>query len=229
MSLPEDGRARLAVYDMDLTITAPASWTPWLMHWLRHEAPWRALLLPLLLPALLGFPLGLADRKRLKEVAQRIVIGARVPEARLDSAARAFAEEFAPRAERQEALASIARDRAEGFRILLATASSAYYARHLAARWGITDVIATRNERDGDAVLPRIEGPNRYGVDKLAAIEAWCAAQGLARERLFVRAYSDHQADLPLLEWADEPQVVSPGRRMARIAAERGWPVRPWR
>jgi HAD superfamily phosphoserine phosphatase-like hydrolase len=224
-----DGRTRLAVYDMDLTITAPASWTPWLLHWLGHEAPARAVLLPLMLPALAGFPLGLVDRKRLKEVAQRLVIGASVPEPRLDAAARAFAGRFAARAERPDALASIGSDRAEGFRILLATASSAYYVRHMAARWGVADVVATRNRRDGGSVSNRIDGANCYGPDKLAAIETWCEAQGLERSALFVRAYSDHQADLPLLQWADEPIVISPAPRMAALAAALGWPVRQWR
>jgi phosphatidylglycerophosphatase C len=229
MSDPAEAATRLAVYDMDLTITAPASWTPWLLDWLTHEAPWRAPLLPVLLPTLLGFPLGLVDRKRLKEQAQRLVMGANVPETRLAAAAKAFADRFGPRAERADALASIARDRAEGFRILIATASSEYYVRHLAARWGIADVIATRNLGDGVHVSHRIDGPNCYGEAKLAAVAAWCARQGLARDALFVRAYSDHQADLPLLEWADEPLVVAPKPKMAGIAAARGWPVRQWR
>ncbi|MFN7177039.1 MAG: HAD family hydrolase [Thermaurantiacus sp.] len=228
MSVPHDDCTRLAVYDMDLTITAPPSWTPWLLYWLRHEAPWRALLLPLALPFLIGFPLGLVDRKRLKEVAHRLVIGARIPKTRLERAARAFAARFAVRATRSDALAAIEQDRADGFRILVATASSTHYVRHLAAGWGIGDVVATRNVQDGATVFSRIDGPNCYGADKLAAIEAWCRAEGLSRDRLFVRAYSDHRADLPLLDWADEPVVISPKPAMARIAAARGWPVRQW-
>ncbi len=223
-----ESRHRLAVYDMDLTLTDRASWTPWLLHWVRHEAPWRLLLAPLLLGPLAGFALGLVDRRRLKEAAHALMMGRRVDAARLERRARVFADRFCARHERPDALAQIARDRAEGFRILLATASSAFYVRHMAARWGIADVVATANRSTGGLVLCRIDGPNCYGADKLALVEAWCRREGIARGGAEVRAYSDHEADVPLLSWADQPTVISPGRRMARIAAARGWPVRRW-
>lgn len=229
MTAPPQGGTRLAIYDMDLTITGRASWTPWLLDWASHEAPWRLLLLPLMLGPLLGYALGRLDRKALKEAAQRLMIGDRVEESRLDRRARRFAERFAARHQRADALAQMAADRAAGFRILIATASSRYYVRHLAALWGVADVVATENAREGGHILARIEGPNCYGAAKLALVEAWCAREGLARAALFVRAYSDHESDAPLLAWADEAIVVAPARRMARLAAARGWPVRQWR
>jgi HAD superfamily phosphoserine phosphatase-like hydrolase len=220
---------RLAVYDMDLTITSRASWNAWLVHWAVHEAPWRLLLVPLILGPVLAYGLGCLDRKRLKELSHRLFIGRAVDAARLDARARTFARDFGARTEREDALACIAADRAQGFRILLATASSDYYARHLAARWGVFDVIATRNKTGEGTVLHQIDGPNCYGADKLALVEAWCARQGIAPAQAEIRAYSDHQADVPLLAWADAPVVVRPKRRMAALAAQRGWPVRPWR
>jgi HAD superfamily phosphoserine phosphatase-like hydrolase len=220
---------RLAVYDMDLTITDRASWTPWLLHWAWHEAPWRLLLAPLLLVPALGFALGLLGRKGLKQAAQAVLMGRHVDARRIGHRAQRFAERFAARHERHDALCQIAADRAEGFRILIATASSAYYVRAMAARWGVADVVATANVESGGRVSHRIAGPNCYGADKLALVEAWCRAEGLRRETMEVRAYSDHPSDAPLLAWADAPAVIGPGRRMARLAAARGWPVRRWK
>ena len=35
------------IYDMDRTITRGGTWTPWLLFWVRREAPWRVVLVPL--------------------------------------------------------------------------------------------------------------------------------------------------------------------------------------
>jgi len=229
MSGAPRARLRLAVYDMDLTITSRSSWTPWLLSWAWHEARWRLLLLPLMLGPGLAFLLRALDRRALKEEAQRLLMGPSVPLVRLDARARRFAEAFAARYQRADALRQMAEDRQAGFRLLIATASSRYYVRHLACLWGVADLVATDNARDGASVLAAIDGPNCRGPAKLALVEAWLARQGLDRRALYVRAYSDHPSDLPLLDWADEPVVVNPGPRMARLAAARGWPVRRWR
>ena len=75
---------------------------------------------------------------------------------------------------------------------------------------------------------PRIEGANCYGPAKLAMIEAWLAEQGLIRDAVTVRFYSDHASDQPAFEWADEPVAVNPHARLARLAATRGWQVEDW-
>lgn len=42
-------------------------------------------------------------------------------------------------------------------------------------------------------------------------------------------AYGNHPADLPLLETVGHPHVVEPTRALARIAAQRAWPVLSFR
>ena len=78
-------------------------------------------------------------------------------------------------------------------------------------------------------VTSRIAGPNCYGADKLAMIEAWMAAQGIAREDAHVRFYSDHATDAPTFEWADEGMAVNPHAKLRTLAADRGWPILDWR
>jgi HAD superfamily phosphoserine phosphatase-like hydrolase len=214
---------RLALFDMDKTLTDRASWTPWLFHYARTEAPWRLALAPLLLAPVLGFGLGLLDRRGLKQATQRLMLGPRTEGARVRRAAAAFAARFGARHERPEALAAIAAARAAGFEPGIATASPRYYVEALAARWGIERVIATENRWEGDRLIPAIRGENCYGPAKLRMV---LAALGARPER--VRFATDHESDLAVLLWADEPLCVSPSSELRRAAAARGWPVVDW-
>jgi len=214
---------KLSIWDMDKTIIRRASWTPWLFHFARTEAPWRLLLAPLLLLPVAGYGLRLLDRKGLKQASHRIMLGARVPRDRVERAARSFAAGFGGSEELPGALARMAEDRAAGFRIVLATASPAIYAEALARRWGILDVIATRNSWDGDMLTPEISGPNCYGEEKLTLIKAW-----LPEQPTEVRFASDHVSDLPVMLWADAPLAANPSAALRQEALKRGWPVCDW-
>lgn len=213
---------KLAVYDMDRTITRRPSWLPWLLFWARREAPWRLLLLPLALGPLALYPL--LGRKGLKEAMQRLLMGARVPLGRVEAAAEAFAASFGAAAERPAALARIAADRAEGFELVLATASCRYYAEALARRWGFAQVIATENVIEDGHLSHRIAGENCYGEAKARRLRAWLGG----RRPDALRAYSDHVSDAPLLAMATEPVAVSPSPALARLAAARGWRSVSW-
>ncbi|QMW24465.1 HAD-IB family phosphatase [Sandaracinobacteroides saxicola] len=213
---------------MDRTITRGPTWTPWLLFWLRHEAPWRALLLPLLLLALLGYALRLFDRGMLKSAMQRLVMGSRVARDRVSRAAARHADAVQAGNVRAGALARIAADRAEGFRILLATASCHFYVDGLAAAWGIEDVVATRNRWEGDMLLPALDGPNCYAEAKAALVRRWLADQGIDLGACEVRAYSDHISDLPLFALADEAVAANPSRALRDHAQAAGWRIEDW-
>lgn len=218
---------KLAIYDMDRTITRRPSWLPWLLFHARREAPWRLLLLPLAAVPSAGFLLGLVDRRRLKELTHLLLIGRRTEREQLDRTAAAFADWFGPRAELAGALARIAADRADGWEIAIATASSACYARHLAARWGVTHLVATENCTDGRFIFHRIRGDNCYGAAKLAMVRDFVGRLPQAPAR--TRFYSDHVSDLPTLLLVDEPVAANPSRALRAAAAARGWPVVDWR
>ena len=218
---------RIAIYDMDKTITTRASWTPFLLRAAASRAPWRLALLPLAGGWGLAYKLGYGSRGGVKARAQRLLIGARLP----DEARTALAQAFAARvALRPGALAQIAADRAAGYRLVLATASFGYYAGAIAARLGFDAVIATDAVQAADgAWLPRLAGENCYGPAKLAMIEAWFAQEALPRAGAWVRFYSDHVSDAPSLGWADEGFAVNPDPRLRRLALAKGWPVLDWR
>ncbi|RZM33668.1 MAG: hypothetical protein EOP67_21170, partial [Sphingomonas sp.] len=84
---------RLAIYDMDKTITHMPTWTPFLLHTARTSgAPWRLALVPFAGVAALGYVGRLISRGRLKYVMQRMMLGKRLSPAQERRSAEAFAD-----------------------------------------------------------------------------------------------------------------------------------------
>lgn len=220
----------LAIYDMDRTVTRTGTYTPFLLHAARRLAPWRLALAPLVPFAMAAYAVKLIDRRRLKEICQRLLIGGRVPRARLGPATESFAELMIRTNIYPGALREIAMDKAAGRRLVLATASYRFYVEPIAARLGFDDVIATGSVAGIDDIIhARIDGDNNYGPAKLRLVEAWMEAQGIAREAVAVRFYSDHVSDAPALEWADTAIAVNPSKGLRRMARRRGWETVDWR
>ncbi len=220
---------KLAIYDMDRTITIRPTYTPFLIHAALRLAPWRLLLVPLLTPAFIAYGLKLIDRKRLKEIMQHMVLGAHSCPQELARVSSSFAAKTMVHNVYREALGTIARDRAEGYRLVLATASYRLYAKHIAEALGFDEVIATNHFIGLDArVHARVEGDNCYGPAKLRMILAWMHGKGMSRADAHVRFYSDHASDAPVLEWSDEPYAVNAHDRLRSLAVERGWAIVDW-
>lgn len=220
----------LAIYDMDKTITATPTWSRFLIHAARIQAPWRLALLPVVGLAGLAYAARWIDRGRLKQFAQRTLLGPALSAAELEHIAESFADAEAETGVLQGARDSIAADRAAGYRLVMATASHGYYAAAIGHRLGFDDVIATQARRDGTGrILSLIEGHNCYGPVKLHMIEDWLSKMNLDRADQHVRAYSDHVSDAPLLEWADEAFAVNAHGPLRTLALARGWPLLDWR
>ncbi|MDB5692852.1 MAG: family hydrolase [Alphaproteobacteria bacterium] len=223
-------KARIAIYDMDRTVTRLPTYLPFLVHAAWRLAPWRLLLLPAALVSMLAYALKLVDRGRLKEINYRLLVGAGVAPERLEPVVESFAARQVANNILPGARAAIAADKAAGRRLVLATASYRLYAAAIARRLGFDDVIATDTERDrGGRVTARIDGRNCYGPAKRDMIEAWLQREGLAREAVHIRFYSDHVSDAPSHRLADEPVAANAHRRLARLAKAEGWEVLDWR
>jgi HAD superfamily hydrolase (TIGR01490 family) len=217
----------LAIYDMDRTVTRRATYTPFLLHCAVRRAPWRLLLLPLVILSMVAYVAKLVDRAQLKEINHRLLLGHERHPAELKPLVDSYADAVLANNVRPGARAAIARDKAEGRRVVMATASYRFYAREIAERLGFDDCIGTNSILGLDErVHARIDGENCYGPAKLRMIEEWLGAAGLTRAH--VRFYSDHASDAPVFEWADEPVAVNPHDRLAMLAAARGWPVEDW-
>lgn len=216
-----------AIYDMDRTVTKRATYTPFLIHCALRQAPWRLLLLPLVIASMLAYLAKLIDRGRLKEINHRLLLGHKRHPHELKPLVDSFADKVAAGNVRPGAREAIARDKGEGRRIVMATASYRFYSREIADRLGFDDCIGTNSILGLDErVHAKIDGENCYGPAKLRMIQAWLASSGL--ERGHVRFYSDHASDRPAFEWADEAVAVNPHDRLKRLATERGWRQEDW-
>lgn len=219
----------LSIFDLDRTLTILPTYTPFLFFAARSRAPWRLLLLPLLLPVAILYALRLVPRRVMKQAMHRIALGGALPERDAARIADRFARRLVESGLHAEGVALIDRERRAGRRIVLATAAPHFYTAALARRLGIADVVASPSSWKGGCLVPAIDGANCYGADKRQMVEAFLHRAGIERGAAHIRFYSDHASDLPLFELCDEPVAVNPSRKMAAIAAARGWPVLDWR
>lgn len=221
--------SELAIYDMDRTITRHGTYTPFLLHCALRRAPWRLLFLPLVALSMIAYAVRLIDRARLKEINHSLLLGRRIHPRDLTPLVDSFAEKQVESNLRPGALLAIARDKAEGRRLVLATASYRLYAEAIADRLGFDDVIGTGSVIGLDErVHAKIAGENAYGPAKLRMIADWVEKSGLKGSHGHVRFYSDHVSDRPAFEWSDEPVAVNPHGKLRRLATERGWAIEDW-
>ncbi len=220
---------KLAIYDLDRTITRHPTYFPFLLFALRRLNPWRIAFVPAALVAALPYALKRIGRGRLKEINFRLFIGRKVHPERMGGAVSGFADWNLARNTLKGALERIDADRAEGYRIVIATASFHFYVREYAKLIGVEDVIGTSSHIADERISGRLDGDNCYGDAKLRMVQAWLANEGIAREDCHIRFYSDSATDAPCMDWADEAFATSPHKKLRRLAAQRQWPILDWK
>jgi len=221
--------SELAIYDMDRTVTRRATYTTFLVHCAVRRAPWRLIFLPLVILSMLAYVARFIDRATLKEINHRLLLGGQIHPRDLKPLVDSFADKQVESNVRPGARVAIARDKSEGRRVVLATASYRLYADAIAERLGFDDVIGTGSIIGLDErVHAKISGENCYGPAKLRMITDWVEKSGLSGKHGHVRFYSDHVSDAPAFEWADEAVAVNPHGKLRRLAAQPGWAIEDW-
>ena len=221
--------SELAIYDMDRTVTRRATYTTFLVHCAVHRAPWRLVFMPLVALSMIAYVARLIDRATLKEINHRLLLGGRIHPRDLKPLVDSFADKQVAWNIRPGARKAIARDKEEGRRVVLATASYRLYADAIAERLGFDDVIGTGSIIGLDErVHAKISGENCYGPAKLRMIADWVEKSGLTGVHGHVRFYSDHVSDAPAFEGSDEPVAVNPHGKLRRLAGQRGWAIEDW-
>ncbi|MBS1200842.1 MAG: HAD-superfamily subfamily PSPase-like protein [Proteobacteria bacterium] len=214
---------RVAVFDLDGTITRHDTLVPFLTGWAaRHPGQlWHLWRLPFTLSR---FALGLSDRGVLKSsLIRQLMKGAAHDEV------CAWAEEFCrsrlPALLNPGALAAIERHRAAGDRLVLLSASVDLYVPAIGRRLGFDEAICTGLSWSNGALEGHLTTDNRRGEEKRRCIEQIRARFPGAR----IAAYGNAVSDFTHLAAADEPLVVNANAATRRRAASLGLACEDWR
>jgi phosphatidylglycerophosphatase C len=213
---------RLAVFDLDGTITHRDTFVPYLQGWLaRHPRRRR----PLRMLAALGrFALSGRDRGRLKsDLIKACMGGAQRRDVREWTAE--FVVGLGDRELCAGALAAIARHRTAGHRLVLLSASVDLYVPAIGKRLGFAEAICTGVVWRNDILDGGLATANRRGEEK-----ARCIAS--LRERfpgVLIAAYGNSRSDFAHLAAVDRPMLVNGNTRARHQAARLQIPTAEWR
>ena len=222
-------KSGISIFDVDRTLTRRPTYSAFLFYGALRTSPWRLLLLPLLIPYAIAYALNRISRKQMKEAMHMLALGKRLRRERANRLAEGFARSLVEDGVFREAFEAMAAERRDGRRIVLATAAPELYIAPFARLVGADAILATKSSWDCDFLTPQIAGENCYGVHKFDMIREWLELQNIQREKADIRFFSDHASDLPTFEWADEPVMVNPSRRLQEIGSPRGWRKLDWK
>ena len=151
------------------------------------------------------------------------------PEA-VDAFMREFHDTVLAPLYRPKAEAEVARCKAEGFTVLIVSATFSMLADMAAEYLKADAAIATIMEQGENGMYTgRVQGDVVEGKAKLAVIKRWaddCFGPGSWE---ISRAYADHYSDRDLLGSAVHPYAVCPDGLLRRYAKKRGWDILNWR
>jgi HAD superfamily hydrolase (TIGR01490 family) len=115
--------------------------------------------------------------------------------------------------------------RRAGHRIVLATGSTQYAARPVAAGVGIDHVLSSELEV-ANGMFTGKPAALCFGRHKVTLAEAWAERNEVDLAASYF--YSDSYNDLPMLERVGTAIAVNPDARLRRHARKRGWHVEQW-
>ena len=214
----------IAIFDLDRTITRAGTYTPFLLS-CSPPSLGKAGRVSVALAAALGYSLGGMTRGSLKARMLELFIAG----ASRDQVAAwtdAFVARWLQTHIRPGALAAIARHRAAGDRLVMATASFDFYAGVFGARLRFDHVLATASVWDaGGHLYAALDGENCYGAAKLTMVRNYLATLPSPAR---VTAYSDHHSDFGLLQEVQEGVAVNPNVKLRRLAQKHNLTVVDW-
>lgn len=181
---------RLAVFDLDGTLSRHDTFFPFVLGLLRqHPARWPRVAL-LLIPAL-GFFLRILDRGALKGAVLYCLFNG-LSRTTITAFARHYAARVVPAELFVEAVAAFRQHLASGDHVVVLSASPDLYVPDIARELGAHEVICTAIRWNGDKLDGRLAGPNRRDHEKARVLETL----RLRMPDLPVIAYGNSRVDL---------------------------------
>lgn len=215
---------RLAVFDLDGTITRHDTLARYVLGLLLRKHPWRLPALLLVLPALLRFALGRLDRGGLKSAFIRATLGGCRRE-EIEAWTALFVGDLIARGLFPPALAAIAAHSRAGDHLVLMSASPDLYVPAIASALGFAEFICTGLRWDGERLNGALTTANRRGEEKARCLEALRARY----PGVEVVAYGNAASDLPHLKLVERGVLVNGSAAAQREARRRGIACAAWR
>ncbi len=215
---------RLAVFDLDGTITRHDTLAPYSLGYVVRKRPWRLPALLLVLPALLGHAIGLVDRGGLKSVFIRATLGG-CRRKDLERWTATFVDRLVARGAFPQALQAIQAHARAGDHLFLLSASTDLYVPAIAHALGFREVICTGLRWDGERLGGTLTTPNRRGAEK-----ARCLAALRARyPGVPSVAYGNAASDIAHLKLVEQGVLVNGSAAARRAAMGEGISCINWR
>jgi HAD superfamily phosphoserine phosphatase-like hydrolase len=212
---------RVAVFDLDGTITRRDTLWPYLRGWVRRHP--RRHFWPRVLAVLVRYPAG-RDRGLLKSRLIRIAMQD-AGRAEVGAWSAAYVAGLGDGDLCPGALASIERHRAAGDRLVMLSASVDLYVPEIANRLGFDEAVCTEVAWRGDRLDGALRTANRRSTEKRRCVEALRVRHPGAQ----IVAYGNARSDFEHFAAADEAVLVNAGPCLRREARERGYATREWR
>ncbi|HEY1892272.1 MAG TPA: HAD-IB family phosphatase [Steroidobacteraceae bacterium] len=215
---------RLAIFDLDGTITRHDTLAPYALGYVVRKRPWRLPALLLVLPMLVGHTIGLVDRGGLKSAFIRATLGG-CRRKDLERWTAAFVERLVARGVFSQALQAIQAHAGAGDHLFLLSASTDLYVPAIAQALGFREVICTGLRWDGERLGGRLSTPNRRDEEK-----ARCVAVLRARyPGVPSVAYGNAASDIPHLKLVEQGVLVNGSAAARRVAMQAGIRCVDWR
>ncbi|HET9769382.1 MAG TPA: HAD-IB family hydrolase, partial [Acidimicrobiia bacterium] len=122
-----------------------------------------------------------------------------------------------------EARALVKAHQRKGHTVALASSATEFQAGPLATDLGIRHMLCTRIEVEDGRLTGRVAGPVLWGQNKADAVAAFAAESGVKLAESY--GYANGDEDVEFLETVGRARPLNPGPGLARVAAQRGWPV----
>lgn len=214
---------RLAIFDLDGTITRHDTLAPYALGYVMRRRPWRLLALLLLLPVLLGYAVGLVGRGGLKAAFIFITMGG-CPRKALERWTATFVARLIPHSLFPQAVAAIQAHARAGDHLVLLSASTDLYVPAIGRALGFQEVICTGVRWNGERLRGTLTTPNRRGEEK-----ARCVAALRARHPgIEAVAYGNAASDLEHLKLVERGVLINGSAFAQREAVRAGIACTAW-
>lgn len=114
----------------------------------------------------------------------------------------------------------------DGFAVSIVSATYRFMVEPFAEDLGIEHFVGQELELDGGICTGRLDGPVWHGANKAKYVRTFAAEHGCDLAECW--AFGDSWNDLDMLEAVGHPVAVNPGRKLKKLARERGWEIARW-